>query len=54
MNIRESMEQWEIENLSPYAAHSAHSRGRERTEEELSLIHISGKVSLSFSMRKRK
>lgn len=34
MNIRESMEQWEIENLSPYAAHSAHSRGRERTEEE--------------------
>lgn len=34
MNIRESMEQRELELLSPYAAHSGHSRGRERPEEE--------------------
>ena len=34
MNIRESMEQRELELLSPYAAHSLHSRGRERQEEE--------------------
>lgn len=33
-NIRESMEQRELELLSPYAAHSVHSRGRERKEEE--------------------
>ena len=33
-NIRESMEQREWELLSPYAAHSFHSRGRERPEEE--------------------
>ncbi len=34
MNIREKMEQQELEVLSPYAAHSVHSRGREHTEEE--------------------
>lgn len=34
MNIRENMEQRELELLSPYAAHSLHSRGRERDEEE--------------------
>ena len=34
MNIRENMEQRELELLSPYAAHSGHSRGRERIEEE--------------------
>ena len=34
MNIREKMEQQELELLSPYAACSVHSRGRERTEEE--------------------
>lgn len=34
MNIRESMEQRELELLSPYAAHSLHSKGRERQEEE--------------------
>lgn len=34
MNIRESMERRELELLSPYAAHSVHSRGRERPEEE--------------------
>ncbi|MDO4307309.1 MAG: deoxyguanosinetriphosphate triphosphohydrolase [Eubacteriales bacterium] len=34
MNIRESMEQRELELLSPYAAHSGYSRGRERPEEE--------------------
>lgn len=34
MNIRESMEQRELELLSPYASHSIHSRGRERPEEE--------------------
>lgn len=34
MNIRESMEQREWELLSPYAAHSVHSRGRKRMEEE--------------------
>lgn len=33
-NIRESMEQREWELLSPYAAHSFNSRGRERPEEE--------------------
>ena len=34
MNIRETMEQRELELLSPFAAHSIHSRGRERPEEE--------------------
>ena len=34
MNIRESMEQRELELLSPYAACSGRSRGRDRPEEE--------------------
>ena len=34
MTIRESLEQMEIQNLSPYASHSAHSVGRDRPEEE--------------------
>ncbi len=34
MNIRESMEQRELTLLSPFAAHSIHSKGRERQEEE--------------------
>ena len=34
MNIRETMGQRELELLSPFAAHSIHSRGRERPEEE--------------------
>ena len=33
MNIRERTEQWEKEYLSPYAALSANTRGRERVEE---------------------
>ena len=34
MNIRESMEQRERKLLSPYASHSAETRGREHPEEE--------------------
>ena len=34
MNIRESMEERELELLSPYAAYSGRSRGRDREEEE--------------------
>lgn len=34
MNIRENMEQRERELLSPYASHSADTRGRDRLEEE--------------------
>ena len=34
LNIREEMEQREMELLSPYAAHSRDSRGRDRYEEE--------------------
>jgi len=34
MTIRENMEQWEREYLSPYAAHSADSKGRLKQEEE--------------------
>ncbi|MDO5135986.1 MAG: deoxyguanosinetriphosphate triphosphohydrolase [Eubacteriales bacterium] len=34
MNIREGMEERELSLLSPYAAHSGRSRGRERPEEE--------------------
>lgn len=34
MNIREEMEQREMELLSPHAAHSIKSRGRDRYEEE--------------------
>ena len=33
MTIRESLEQWEEEYLSPYAAHSRNSKGRVRWEE---------------------
>ena len=34
MDIRENLEQLEMEYLSPYAAHSAASRGRLRGEDE--------------------
>ncbi len=34
MNIRESLEERELENLSPFASCSRHSRGRDRQEEE--------------------
>lgn len=34
MTIRETMEQWEEEHLSPYAAKSRNSKGRQRAEEE--------------------
>ena len=34
MNIRENLENLEMENLSPYAAHSADSKGRRREEEQ--------------------
>lgn len=34
MNIRENLEQLETEYLSPYAAHSRNSRGRQRPEEQ--------------------
>ncbi|MCI8530511.1 MAG: deoxyguanosinetriphosphate triphosphohydrolase [Lachnospiraceae bacterium] len=34
MTIRESLEQWEKNYLSPYAAHSTDSRGRPRPEEQ--------------------
>ncbi len=34
MNIRESMEERELELLSPYASYSVHSRGRDKPEEE--------------------
>lgn len=34
MNIRESLEEMELQTLSPYAAHSRHSKGRDREEEE--------------------
>ena len=34
MNIRENLEQLEIEYLSPYAAHSRNSKGRLREEEQ--------------------
>lgn len=33
MNIRESLEQLEVRNLSPYAMHSVDSKGREKEEE---------------------
>ena len=32
MNIRETMEQWERQNLSPYAALSSETLGRDREE----------------------
>ena len=38
MNIRENLEQLEMEYLSPYAAHSKNSRGRLR--EESSVISV--------------
>lgn len=34
MNIREQMEEWELQFLSPYASYSAKSRGRDRAEPE--------------------
>lgn len=34
MNIRETLEQWEQEYLSPYATHSVDSKGRQRPEEQ--------------------
>lgn len=34
MNLRETQEAWEKEHLSPFAAKSADSRGRDRIEEE--------------------
>ena len=37
MTIRESLEQYEKEYLSPYATHSKDSLGRKREEEECDL-----------------
>ena len=34
MTIRETIEDWEFEYLSPYAAHSKDSKGREVEEEQ--------------------
>ena len=34
MNIRENLEDLEVKNLSPYAAHSKDSRGRKKEEEQ--------------------
>lgn len=34
MTIRESLEQWEKDYLSPYAAHSVNSKGRQKPEEQ--------------------
>lgn len=34
MTIREQMEQWELQYLSPYASRSSQSRGRRQPEEE--------------------
>ena len=34
MNIRETLEKWEAEYLSPYAMHSVESKGRSREEEQ--------------------
>lgn len=34
MNIRETLEKWEVEYLSPYAMHSVDSKGRSREEEQ--------------------
>lgn len=34
MNIRQTQEEWELQNLSPYAAHSINSMGRDVQEEE--------------------
>ena len=34
MTIRENLEQWEREYLSPHASHSADSRGRNRPEKQ--------------------
>ncbi|MBD5453461.1 MAG: deoxyguanosinetriphosphate triphosphohydrolase, partial [Lachnospiraceae bacterium] len=34
MNIRESLEQWEKEYLSPYAMFSMESKGRKKPEEQ--------------------
>lgn len=34
MNIRQTQEEWELQNLSPYAAHSINSMGRDIQEEE--------------------
>ncbi len=34
MTIRESLEQWERTYLSPYASHSADSKGRQKNEEQ--------------------
>ena len=34
MNIRETLEKWEAEYLSPYAMHSVNSKGRSREEEQ--------------------
>ncbi|MEG1848868.1 MAG: deoxyguanosinetriphosphate triphosphohydrolase [Lachnospiraceae bacterium] len=34
MSIREDLEQWELEYLSPYASHSMHSLGRQKEEEQ--------------------
>ena len=34
MNIRETLERWEQEYLSPYATHSVDSKGRQKPEEQ--------------------
>ena len=42
MNIRETMEQWERQNLSPYASLSSETLGRDREEHSaISALPIS-------------
>ncbi len=40
MNIRQTQEEWELQNLSPYASHSANSLGRDLPEEECDIRTI--------------
>ena len=40
MTIRENLEQWEKDYLSPYASLSVNSKGRLRPEEPVSYTHL--------------
>ena len=52
MTIRESLEQWEKEYLSPYAALSMHSKGRLKEEEPCDIRpFFNGTETGSFTAR---
>lgn len=53
MTIRENLEQWESEYLSPYATQSALSRGRDRQEEQCDIRPVFRETGTGYCIQNR-